>query len=139
MEAISHIHVFFPNKISPQINKSNSFFLSHMLYDLNAPLLQFIYVVPLPLITGEIPERIICSNLVFFCVSTNSLYNCTILIVPSLSALFGPICTNIDPTWPCPNTLSTRSVTCSILAPGSKQRLLLCLMSCLSFAKWSLP
>ena len=31
-EAISHIHVFFPNKISPQIYKSNTFFLTHLLY-----------------------------------------------------------------------------------------------------------
>ncbi|KAK2172072.1 hypothetical protein NP493_995g00054 [Ridgeia piscesae] len=109
----------------------------------------------------------ICSTLVFFSVSTNSLYLSTILVVPSLSALFVPTYTNIDPPWPCRNTFSTRSVTCSILAPGRqttmsspllnvlsvfrkmespintlsilKQRLLLCLMSCLSFAKWSLP
>ena len=88
----------------------------------NSPLIailfQFLNVVPLPLITGKIPESMICSTLVFFSVSTNSLYLFTILVVPSLSALFVPTCTNIDPPWPCPNTFSTRSVTCSILAPG---------------------
>ena len=113
MEAISHIHVFFPNKVSTP-------FFSHICSTsaLIAIFLQFIYVAPLPLITGNIPERIICSTLVFFSVCTNSLYLCTILVVPSLSALFVLTCTNIDPPWPCSNTFSTRSVTCSILAPG---------------------
>ena len=68
--------------------------------------------------TGNIPERIICSTLVFFSFPTNCLYLCTILVVPSLSALFVPTGTNVDPPWPCPSVFSTRSVTGSTLAPG---------------------
>ena len=49
---------------------------------------------------------------------TNFLYICTILVIPSLSALLVYTCTGIDPPWPCPNVFSTRLVTCSILAPG---------------------
>ena len=82
-----------------------------------AILLQFLNIAPLPLITGKIPDSTICSTLVFFSVSVNSLYLFTILVVPSLSALFVPTYTSIDPPWPCPNTFSTRSVTCSILPP----------------------
>ena len=78
-------------------------------------LLQFLYVDP---ITGKIPERIICSTVVFFSFPTNCLYLCSILVFPSLSALFVPICTNIDNHWSCSNVFSTLSVTCSILAPG---------------------
>ena len=80
-----------------------------------AILLQFLYVAPLPPITDKVAERIICSTLVFFSFPTNFLYLCT---VSSLPALLVPTCTNIDPHWPCPNTFSTRSVTCSILASG---------------------
>ena len=66
-----------------------------------AILLQFLYAAPLP---GKIPESIICLTLVLFSFPTNCLYLCTILVVPSLSALFVPRCTsNIDLTWPCPN------------------------------------
>ena len=83
-----------------------------------AILLQFLYVAPLPSITGKIPERIICSILVFFSFPPNCLYFRTILVVPSLSALFIPTCINIDPPWPRPNMFSIRSLTCSILAPG---------------------
>ena len=84
-----------------------------------AILLQFLYVAPLPLITGKIPDRIICSTIVFFSFPTNCLYICTMLVVPSLFALFVLIklCTNLDPPGPCPNVFSTLSVTCSILAP----------------------
>ena len=67
-----------------------------------AILLQFLNVAPLPLNTGKIPESMICSTLVFFSVSTNSLYLFTILVVPSLSALFVPTCTNIDPLGHAP-------------------------------------
>ena len=83
-----------------------------------AILFQFIYVSPLPPITGKIPERINCSTLVFSSFLTNCLCFCTILVVPSLSALFVPTYTNKDSPWPCPIELSTRSVTCSTLAPG---------------------
>ena len=69
---------------------------------LNAILLQFLYGAPPPLVTGKIPETMICSILVFFSVSTNSLYLFTILVVPSLSALFVPTCTNIDPLGHAP-------------------------------------
>ena len=40
-----------------------------------AILLQFLYVAPLPSITGKIPERIICSTLVFFRRQTCSLHS----------------------------------------------------------------
>ena len=72
----------------------------------------------LPPITGKIPEIIMFSALVIFSFPTNCVYLCTILVVPSLSALFVPTCTNIDSPWPCLNVFSTRSVTCSIKAPG---------------------
>ena len=81
-----------------------------------AIVLQFLYVAPLPPITGKIPEMIFCSTSVFFSFPANFLHLCIIIVVPSLSALFVPICTNIYPPWPCPNAFSTRSVTCSILA-----------------------
>ena len=97
------------------IDFSNSVFSTRALIAIR---LQFLYVAPLPPITGKIPERIICSILVFFSFPINCLYLCTILVVPSQSALFVPKCTNIDPPWPCPNVLSTFSVTCCILAPG---------------------
>ena len=72
---------------------------------------------PRPPVTGKIPDRIICSTLVFFSFPTNCLHLCSSLVVPSLSALFVPTCTNIDPAWLCPNVFSNLSVTCSIHAP----------------------
>ncbi|KAK2185267.1 hypothetical protein NP493_241g05032 [Ridgeia piscesae] len=41
--------------------------------ELIAILLQFLYVAPLPPITSMIPERIICSTIVFFSFPTNCL------------------------------------------------------------------
>ncbi|KAK2154198.1 hypothetical protein NP493_2213g00007 [Ridgeia piscesae] len=106
-----------------------------------AILLQFLNVIPLPLITGKIPESMICSTLVFFRSLPTLCFSFSILVVPSLSALFVPTCTNIDPLWALPqNVLYPFSHMLYPSPPGKqKKRLLLCLMSCLSFAKWSLP
>ena len=80
-------------------------------------LLQFLCDAPLPPNSGKIPKRLIFSTIVFFNFPTNSLYLCTILVLPSVYALFVPTCTNIDHPWPFPNVFSTRSVTGSIQAP----------------------
>ena len=115
MEAISHKSM---NLIpSSHICSTRALIATH---------LQFLYVVPLPLITGKIPERIICSNLVFFSYPTNCLYLCDILVVPSLAMPQYVL-------YPFSHMLYPRP-------PEDKQQhLLLHLMSCLSFIKWSRP
>ena len=73
MEAISHKHVFFTNKYphkSTNPTPSSSHICSNS--PLIAILLQFLNVVPLPLITGKVPESMICSTLVFFSVCSQT-------------------------------------------------------------------
>ena len=96
-------------------NPSSSYFCSTRA--LIFILLQFLCDAPLPPNSGKIPKRLIFSTIVFFNFPTNSLYLCTILVLPSVYALFVPTCTNIDHPWPFPNVFSTRSVTGSIQAP----------------------
>ena len=82
-----------------------------------AILLQFLYVAPLPLITGKIPERNLFNSCLLQC-----LYQLSISLYYSGCSL--PVCIvrpymySYRPPLACPNTFSTRSVTCSILAPG---------------------
>ena len=68
--------------------------------------------------TGRISDRMICSTLAYFVFFISFLYLYTIAVVPSLSALFVPMCTSVVPPFPLPMIFSTLSVTCSILVPG---------------------
>ena len=69
--------------------------------------------------TGKIPDMMICSTLACFVFFRRALYFSTIAVVPSLSALFVPMCTSIVPPFHLPMMSSTLSVTYSILAPGT--------------------
>ena len=79
---------------------------------------EFLYPSILLPNTGRIPDRMICPTLASFVFLSSLLYLSTIAVVPSLSALFVPMCTSKVPPFPLPMIFSTLAVTCSILAPG---------------------
>ena len=121
MQSISHVHVCFPHKAVPQIDVSHFLFLeSRFTIPLTAILFEFLYPCILFPNTGKIPDKMICPALACFVFFSRFLYFSTIAVVPSLSMLFVPTCTSMDPPYPLPMICSTLSVTCSILAP-SKQ------------------
>ena len=108
----------FPTKLSHKSTYPTSSSLqSRFTIPLTAIRFEFLYPWILLPNTGNIPDKI-CPTLGCFVFFSRFLYFSTIAVVPSLSALFVPMCTSMDPPFPLPMICSTLSVTCSILAPG---------------------
>ena len=121
MQSISHVHFFFPHKAVPLIHVSHFLFLSKPLHHpVDCHPLRIWYPCILFPNTGKIPDKMICPALACFVFFSRFLYFSTIAVVPSLSVLFVPTCTSMDPPYPLPMICSTLSVTCSILAPGKQ-------------------
>ena len=111
----------FPTKLSHKSTYPTSSSLqSRFTIPLTATRFEFLYPCILFPNTGTIPDKMICPTLACFVFFSRFLYFSTIAVVPSLSALFVPMCTSIDPPSPLPMIFSTLSVTCSILAPGKQ-------------------
>ena len=120
MQAISLAYIsFFPTKLSHKSTYPTSSSLqSRFAIPLTAIRFEFLYPWILLPNTGKIPDKIICPTLACFVFFRRFLYFSTIAVVPSLSALFVPMCTSMDPPFPLPMIFSTLSVTFYILAPG---------------------
>ena len=111
----------FPTKLSHKSTYPTSSSLqSRFTIPLTAILFEFLYPCILFPNTGKIPDKIICPALACFVFFSRFLYFSTIAVVPSLSVLFVPTSTSMDPPYPLPMICSTLSVTCSILAPGKQ-------------------
>ena len=122
MQAISDVHFFFPHKAVPQIHvyPTSCSLQSRFTIPLNAIRFEFLYPCILLPNTGKIPDKMICPILACFVFFSRFLYFSSIAVVPSLSALFVPMCASMDPPFPLHMISSTLSVTCSILAPGKQ-------------------
>ena len=111
----------FPTKLSHKSTYTTSSSLqSRFTIPLTATRFEFLYPRILLPNTGTIPGKMTCPTLACFVFFSIFLYFSTIDVVPSLSALFVPTCTSMDPPFPLPMICSTLSITCSILAPGKQ-------------------
>ena len=126
MQSISHVHFFFPTKLSHKFTYPTSSSLqSRCTIPLTAICFEFLYPCILFPNTGKIPDKMICPTLACFVFFSMFLNFSTIAVVPSLSALFVLMWTSRVPPFPRPMIRCTLPVTSSILALGKKYDVLL--------------
>ena len=103
---------YLPTKLSHRSTYPTSSSLqSRFTIQLIAIRFEFLYPSILLPNTGRITDRMICSTIASFVFFSSFLYLSTMAVVPSLSALFVPMCTSMVPPFPLPMIFSTLSVT----------------------------